>query len=199
MSPKSRTSQGSRGPDTPVLLPPLSVLAQAPPSLKQSRTQLEFCLSGDSGWDSSGRDLPSSESAGARRAERRRAERRQPRYFVPVLIDAELSDVAASPRAGHWPHRPVGCADWGRQKLSTELHQLCQMTSMSTGKTRRGARGRRGGVLPTPGAGGLLNKTLLPTKGSMPGPDPTPPGVTPRCHGPLGKDGLASPVLPLTA
>ena len=142
---------------------------------------------------------PGRQTAGARRAERWRAERRQPRYFVPVLIDAELSDVAASPRAGHWPHRPVGCADWGRQKLSTQLHQLCQMTSMSTGKTRRGARGRRGGVLPTPGAGGLLNKTLLPTKGSMLGPDPTPPGVTPRCHGPLGKDGLASPVLPLTA
>lgn len=64
VSPKSRTPQGSRGPDTPLLLPPLSVLAQAPLSLKQSRTQMEFCLSGDGGWDISGRDLTSSESSG---------------------------------------------------------------------------------------------------------------------------------------
>lgn len=105
VSPKSRTPQGSRGPDAPVLLPLPSVLAQAPPSLKQSRIQPEFCLSGDGGWDRSGRDLTSSESAGAGQAERQ-----QPRYFVSVLIDTKPSDVPASHRAGHWLHRPRCCA-----------------------------------------------------------------------------------------
>ena len=61
---QKQNSQGSRGSDTHLLLPPLWVLAQAPPSRKQSRTQMEFCLSGDGGWDISGRDLTSSESSG---------------------------------------------------------------------------------------------------------------------------------------
>lgn len=147
-----------------LLLP--SVLAQALVSLEQAQTIWKSVSRGLAAGTVQGETRPPLRVCGCGVGGREAAAK-----VFRVSVDRccrEPSDMPAGHSAGHWLNRHVKasltcCAVWwGRWTFNTQLNQLGQITNvMSTRKTRRGARQRKVGVLPAPGAGGLLNETLF--------------------------------------